>query len=84
MEHIPYTCPVIDDVLEELKMHKVVSFSKGGNCYYISSMRMEGIVEKLEELRKLNKKLREQADTWKKLYKYATYNDPEFNPEECK
>ena len=42
---------------------------------------LNGVPEKLEQLRDMNKVLRYEASYWKKLYKYATYGEQEFNPE---
>lgn len=77
--NVPYTCPLIDEIISDLKQHKVI----GGphDSYHISSFRLELIIEKLEGLREMNKALRYDAGYWKKLYEYARYGEMDFNPE---
>lgn len=76
--NVPYTCPLIDEIITDLKMHRLSGQTKE---YIISLNRLETVIEKLEELRKMNMALRYDAGYWKKLYEYTRYGEMDYNPE---
>jgi hypothetical protein len=80
MTLVPYTCPTIDKIIDELKRHKSISPGQAGS-YYISAFRMEVIVEMIEEVRSMNAALRYDAKYWKKLCDTIRFGAEDYNPE---
>lgn len=76
---ISYTCPLIDKVIAELQSYQVKGLQYAE--YTFHDLDMLSILEKLEQLRQMNKDLRSEAEKYKSLYNALIFQEFEFNPE---